>query len=196
MSHVRAWWYRSRWWWEDWARPKRIPGPERWLAFKGMKTSKATLATTQTYGRLLGHFGVAKHRLSSGGRYRSAPTLDTEGAVSGWARSASGFWPFLSYPSVRLGVTLTQTVKHGSIQKTKRRHERLVDIHDNWEYRVGYPGRLSFPSIEFDVDPSRSVHIDLDVKLTYFMLGDGHIDIGLGNKPFKIRLPQYNLVPI
>lgn len=169
----------------------------RWFALDGVGNFDNSFATTTTGARVLGQFSVSKNRMPTSGRYMSAPTLETQGALDVWAKNARGFWPFLSYPSVEFGVVLTQTLHHGSTEKTVDRYTSIVEIEDeNWEYKIGFPGDIKFPPIWFDLDQDQSLLVELEVKFVYYALGSTSIVVGLSGKPLKFRLPQYDIVSV
>lgn len=199
MSHVEAWWYRSRWWWELWTSPRRQSGPKRWLAYDGdldTEWQSNVLRTNQTATWLLGHFGVSKNRMPSYGQYRSAPDVVFDNGVAVDTKDPRGIWPFRNHPSARIGYELTHSLENGPVSEEKTDSGTFVDIRDDaWRYESGRFGRMQFPPIQFSLNPNYPIHIDLKVKITYFVEGETRLELGLSGKPFRMRLPQYYISP-
>lgn len=200
MSSVEAWWARSRWWWEHWTSLRRQSGPKRWLAYDGdfdSEWSSSYLRTNETATWLLGHFVVPKHRTPSYGRYVSAPDVVFDSGISVSTDDPQGIWPFRDHPSAQVGYELSHSVNNGQFSQQKTDSRTFVDIRDNsWEYESGQFGSTSFPEIQFYLDPNYAIHIDLKVKITYFIVGDARINLGTSGKPFRMRLPQYDICSI
>jgi hypothetical protein len=189
MNRKYSYSYRS----QPWVTAKF--GAGKWYEIKGVLNGRGNFGITKTAARLVSTF-VQKESAPSGGGYRSVPTLESEGAVSAWTKSATGFWPFLSYPSARIGITLTQRIRIGSSLRAVKRHESIVEINeDNWETETGYLGDPKFPEFKFYIhDPSKRISATLEARLTYFTRGNVSLILGVRNTPFKLRIPSYKIV--
>jgi len=195
-----AWWYRTRWWDQSAFDITRQSGPKRWFELIGeldREWSDANLWVSHSLARVLGHFGISENRTPESGRYRSAPTVEFYNLVSAATGDAKKFlfWDS-NNPSVRVRVELVQTLRNGPTTETRRRSKNIINIPDT-EHSTLHFGNLSgsanFPPIEFSLLEEFPVHVDLDVRFTYYIEGDAGIFLGDRSQPFKMRLPQYDI---
>jgi hypothetical protein len=197
---VTAWWYRTRWWWyTNWVTITRHPGPQREFEVEGYADwdwDDGNLWTTNTLVRILGHFGVSPNRTPSRGRYRSSPTLDLAGSVAVSTGYAKRF-AFIktNQPSAWVSLSYTQHLTNGPVDKTDSGGQMLVDLNDNdLDYEKGFFGDRGFPSIEFYMHPNSPVHVNLEIKIRYFVEGDAEVDIGAPTSLY-MSMPQWEIAP-
>lgn len=206
MVSKEMWWYRTKWWERSFVSINRQQGPMRWFHFTGRRTtdwSDADLWTTKTLANVLGHFGMAPRRIPNRGyRFRSAPTAEFDGAVSGSVLRPEKFlFVNINKPSVEIGVKLIHKLWNGPVKKTRKRYVPFVKMRNRkWDSEFDNPGSVSFPPIEFDIHRRHPVHVHLHAQLSYFIEGNAEVRMGRGHgyHPgyLKMRLPQYDLVSV
>lgn len=196
---VEAWWYRTRWWWyTNWLSIDWNPNPLHDFHIDGQADwnwDDSDVWTTDTLVRILGHYGVSANRTPSWGRYRSTPTLGFGGRVE--VSTGDSNWIFLSKdePSAWVAISYTQNLWNGPVDRTASDGQMLVDLrNDDYNTERGWFNTRDFPSIEFDLHPNSSVHVNLEVKIRYFVEGDAAIDIG-GPGHLYMSLRQWDIEP-
>jgi hypothetical protein len=142
----------------------------------------------------LGRFYLGTDRMPDRGcRFTSAPqVLFLESYLYGYAGASSGW----DNSSAKCGLRLRQNVYSGGYLLGMREQSfpRIIDmtVEDFYE-RYAMPASLQIPSITWELDRSRTLQIDIEVRFTIYVEGDGTIGfdgVGTRNK-FVFDVPQW-----
>jgi hypothetical protein len=204
VTSKTAWWYRDRWWDQSAFDITRKRGPKRWFEFTGTVDwdwGGSNVWTTYSLARVLSTYGISANRTPPTGRYESAPRVEFQNLVAAKTQDAKKFLFWDSNdPSVRVGVDLIHQVHNDgpATSSPKRRSKTIVEVSNeaNSPLNLGnLNGGASFEPITFNLHEEFPVRVFLDVRFTYYVEGDAKIDMGDQRWPFKMRIPQYDIVP-
>jgi len=125
--------------------------------------------------------------------YTSTPYVDFSGGFYG----ETGFASCADDPSAIIGVRVSQYVYQGGTMIATRRtsmprrialeDEDVIDSYD-------MPPRVYIPSYTWNLNRSRTLEIDIEVRFLMYLEGDGEIRFhGMNTQPFTFDIPQWML---